>query len=235
MGRNWLLHRMGVKTKRYGGAKKAATKGNRKLATVSTVKRMINRSTEIKFTYSAYQSISTNLLNTAPYFGLLNPLTQGDTDSNRTGDKVRFNYLTMTLFHNLANTNINDITYRYSILRVKNPRGVAPTASTLVVNGGTAQDPCEIWDEINYDFYSRYEILYDSGVKVLHRNVTTNYTVSAEQFGVSCDFVTDYSLSNAGTIADIDQNAIYLYFRSGNGTANAHALNYSYRLTYRDM
>lgn len=233
--RGWLARRMGLPTRRHGGKKKARTKGNRKLASVSTVKRMINRTIETKFTYSAYGLVLANCLNTAPYFGLLNPLTQGDTDSNRTGDKVRFQYLTMNLFHNLANTNINDITYRIAIIRAKNPRGVAPTASTLVVNGGTAQDPCEIWDEVNYDFFSRYEVLYDSGVRVLHRNVTTNYTVATDYVSVACDFTTDYSLGNAGTIADIDQNALYLYFRSGNGTANAHALSLSYKLTYKDM
>lgn len=232
--RGYLARRLGLPTRRYGGKKKARTKGIRKLATVNTVKRMINRTTETKFTYSAFGQVASNLLNTSPYFALLNPLTQGDTDSNRTGDKVRFQYLTMQLFHNLV-TNINDVTYRVAIIRAKNPRGSAPTASSLVVNGGTAQDPCEIWDEVNYDFFSRYEILYDSGVRVIHRNITTNYTVATDYISCRCDFVTDYSLSNGGTIADIDQNALYIYFRSGNGTANSHALSLSYKLTYKDM
>lgn len=235
MGRNWLLHRMGVKTKRYGGAKKAATKGNRKLATVSTVKRMINKSSETKFVYSAFTTITSNLLSNSSLFTLLNPLTQGDTDSNRTGDKVRFHYLTMNLRHIIYDLQGDDLVYRVNIIRVKNPRGSAPTASTLVVNGGTAQNPEEIWDEVLYDFSSRYEVLYDSGVKIIHKQISNNYNLSADYISIPCDFTTDYSLSNVGTIADIDQNALYLYVRTNNSTANQHVVQYSYKLTYKDM
>lgn len=235
MGRNWLLHRMGVKTKRYGGAKKAATKGNRKLATVSTVKRMINKSSETKFTYSAYGTIASNLLLSSPYFGLLNPLTQGDTDNNRTSDKVRFMYLTMNLRHVVGDTQNSDVVYRVNILRVKSPRGVAPTSTTLVVNGGSAANPEELWDDVNYDFASRYEVMYDSGVKVIRKQISTNFVIAADYITLPIDMTTDYSLGNVGTIADIDQNALYLYLRTNNSTATNHVVGYSYKLTYKDM
>lgn len=229
----FLLRRLGYRTKRYGGSKRSATKGDRKLVTKKQVKTMINRTMETKFIFSAYTTISSDIRYTAPYYGLINNLQQGNTDNTRTGDRVRYGMLDMHV--NLAKTGNNTVQTqcRVMLLRLKNPRGATPASSTIQYNSNR---PMEIMDDVNYDWDSRWAIEYDSGVFVYPiTSIASQFQQHVIHIRKNLDFVTDYSLGNAGTIADIEKNALYLYITNDNSTVSEFAATLTYKIDYKDL
>lgn len=229
----FLLRRLGYRTKRYGGSKYSANKGDRKLVTKKQVKTMINRTIETKFLYSAYTSLSSDIRSTTPYYGLINGVVQGNTDNTRTGDRVRYGLLDMHV--NIAKTGNNNTgtQFRVMLLRLKNPRGATPASSTIQL---ATNRPMEIMDDVNYDWNSRWAIEYDSGVLVYPMTqMSSQYQQYVIHIKKNLDLVTDYSLGNAGTIADIEKNALYLYITTDSGTVSEFAALYTFKLEFKDM
>jgi len=83
----------------------------------------------------------------------------------------------------------------------------------------------------------RFKTLYDSGPIVICGSSTSTQTLSwggspdwARNVKIPLDLITDYSRGNAGTVADIDTNAISLICFTDNATGSAMYLNYGYTL-----
>lgn len=199
----WLYKRFGGKTRFYKGKK---AKANR-LAKVSDVKRMISIDKENKYLVTAATQISSILDSSNPVLYLLNGLTQGDTDSTRDGDTVTYKRMRMRLIIATSGSCVAHV----QVIRVKKPRGVAPTLSNMF--GSSTPNPITYPSNSDQTFNQHYEIVYDS-----ERSLTSNYSAQVVQtlydMDLGSDLKVDYSLGNAGTIADIDTNALYLVIRT---------------------
>lgn len=213
--KGWIQRRLGFRTKRYGGKKRFA-KRTANLATKQDVKRMISSQEETKMIITPASTLSITLNNITPISTFLNPLGQGDTDNTRTGDKVRnLQFKCMLYFICPAGGQGN---YRAFIIRCKQPRGVSPTLTDIM---GSASPPVYYnYNYSNIDFNSRYEIMAD-------RRLVTNSNFSTQQqnllldMSFSCeDSQTDYSLGNAGSIADVDKNSYHLFVLGDQSTVS---------------
>lgn len=226
MAYGWLARRLGMRTKRHGGKRYAKRKG---VATKGYVRRVMENGKEKKFTYSNDTQFTTTLTNSVPSLTLLNGIARGNSDQQRIGDRVKLKDVRLQgRIYCGANNPAGVI--KLELLRIKNPRGVAPTESALY-NSATPQ-PTEIDNDINIDWKSRFERI---GYKMIEikANYSTQDVVIPFHFKHACEHVADYSLGNNGTIADIDTNAIY--FNIISDVTNAVTVNASYKLHYEDM
>lgn len=220
----------GFRTKRYGGQKR---KMKNMLATVTKVRTMIDRTSEKKFLNlqfgTAQLSVTAGSAN--PLLYILNPLLQGTSDNTRLGDRVRFSKLQLhvVLQAPASITDTRNVCIR--IIQVKEPRGVIPTNLQLYNNA--TPSPFDHPNFVTIDFPARFKIL---ATKYVHFNpqigtqtpvINTNFTINLK------DMLTDYSIGNAGTIADIDRNALYISVISEG--ASTMTVTIPYYLWYRDM
>lgn len=218
----YFARRLGYKTRRYGGRN---PKAGKKLATVATVKRLINVNKENKCTFSTQNTLTTLLNNGNQLLYLLNGLTQGDTDNTRDGDIVTWSRLRMRFLIYGTGSSV----YHVQVIRVKKPRGVAPTLTQMF--GGTQPSPIDYPYYATQEFNQHYEIIYDKELPI-HSNYSAQTMHTLCEVDISPDIKTDYSLGNAGTIADIDANALYLVVRTDNG-ANT-TVNWSNLFFFKD-
>lgn len=226
--RGWIERRLGVRTKRHGGAKRKAKK---QLATIAYVRKAINSTSEKKFIQSQNVSIGP-VVTATPVLQLLNGLQQGTTDNTRTGDRVRYTklllhaYLVCPLQVSGTASHV-----KVDIIKVKNPRGVAPTV--LQIYGSATPGAGDFFNHNTVDFSSRFQIL-DSKEYQFNLPSVGNAEGYLMKFDIDLnDMQTDYSIGNAGTIADIDANALYVLYHQDNSTSIA--IYQSAYLYYMDM
>ena len=220
----YIKRRLGFKTRKYGGAKKTLKSG--KIATRAYVKRIISAEKETH-NIQTDATLTTTLTSAANYSTLLNPLSQGDTDNTRTGDKVKFTSFKGKLqIIGAAGLNQN---YRCTIVRQKNPRGNAASIADVF---GAGANVFHHFNHSNVDFTSRYEIVLDKTMNIAS-NHSTQVGYGIMDISFDADQVADYSLGNAGSIADIDTNAYILMLQTDAGTAAT--VNVSSLFFYKDQ
>lgn len=226
----YFVRKAGIPTRKYNGRKRAL---NGKVATVNKVKHMIARINELKFQY-AVVTTATTISNSAPYILLLNPCLRGTTDQTRIGDRVHNNKLDINMLFNPTATLGNGTpTVRFLIIKYKNPRGVSPLANGSDVFDQTAPVPMSHFNDITTDWHSRFECVKDSGAMIIKTQFSGQLMQTHCHFKKTLKDITDYSISNAGTVADIDKNAYYLYVLTD--TTVSCNLTYDYRFYYKDM
>lgn len=222
-----MFFRSGFSTRRRTRGRRNRTRGA--IATVGKVKRMIDRTVEKKFIVTPHTSVTGTLVNASPVLVLLNPLAQGTSDNTRIGDRVRCHKLQYSfIIYSGAGISQNIC---YELIRVKEPRGVAPTY-TQIYNSATPS-PDDHHNNVNVDWASRFE-----SVKKGNINITSNYAAQTMakrvSFNISLgDVVTDYSINTLGTIADMDKNAYYMLFWT-DGATNA-SVYHAYYFYFMDM
>lgn len=159
---------------------------------------------------------------TTPTLTLLNGNTQGTGNSNRVGNslKISQNYLQMTFASNAAGPLAH---IKWAIVLDKQPNGVVATANDIYEVGNLTVSPR------NIDKSKRFKVLCNG-----HVLLGTDGTGS-KKF-VECydkmSIHTEY-FGNAGTIADISTNALYLYVL-GDGVSNLPALTFYNRVRFLD-
>lgn len=84
--------------------------------------------------------------------------------------------------------------------------------------GSSTPYPTDYPYNLVQNFNEHYEIMYDKELN-LHSNYSAQVLHTLLDVDLSGDMKTDYSLGNAGTIVDIDTNALYLLVRTDNGSA----------------
>jgi len=170
--------------------------------------------------------IATAISNGVPALYLLNNLSQGFNEVSRIGDQAKAQKITMSMNISAVATSVLNQKFRYIIFWYKNPRGVAPTALDFF---GTATPTTFTGYNFNtVDFQSRYTVIRDKMFNMSDHNQsllaasTLNYDINPFSINLknkSCD----YTLGNAGTIADIDKNALYIWFL-GNASSGANSV-----------
>lgn len=157
---------------------------------------------------------------------LLNGLAQGTDNDQRIGRSIRMKSVQL-LLTNTQNASATNSLLRYILFIDKQPTGVAPTVAELISTpgGGSAY-----YGMRNLDNKKRFVILKDQWVTM---NSGTNNEIGVFEYYKKLDMHTVYDSSNAGTIADISSNALYLLALS-NEVANPVSVTGSWRVRFLD-
>jgi len=147
---------------------------------------------------------------------LLNGLQRGDTIQARTGDAVRFKCIrgAVTLFN--ATDNLTQT--RIMIVRWRHGQGAAIKSAQASASAGdsngylfetTAASTVQVFSMYNFNSadMSKFDVLFDESFCV---GLASGNGYPMPRFNISVDFTTSYKLGNAGTVADIEDGAIYL-------------------------
>lgn len=173
---------------------------------------------------------------------MLNPLSQGTSESNRIGDKARMRHLTLKVYVGSASALTVPTTVQVLVVREKTTLGSA-LSPTQYFDSSTPS-PTNWQRNVLTRDPDRYVTLYDSGFKVLGLSEFSSAALNKDfsspslmqmMCDIPLDFVTDYSRGNAGTVNDIDTNGLNMVVFTSNTTANGVFVNYSYTLDYSDV
>lgn len=239
MATGFFKRRLGFRTRRYGGAKRTLRKaraGRGRIASKMYVKQAISRMMENKYILSNLTTVSSNIHSTNPVMFLLNPLVQGDNDDNRTGSKVHFKSLNIRMeLIPLSSYPPETHPYRILLFRYKQPRGADPTFTNLFNTATPTQ--FSQYNKLDINFSSRFEIIRDMTIQPVHQYSAQLHTIYKKiNIRQQVNHITDYSLGNTGTIADIDTNAYFLAVISPYADNIPDTrLNLGYTMGFKDM
>lgn len=156
---------------------------------------------------------------------LLNPLVQGDTSITRTADTIKATSIQMRGSVLLDADNLSGNICRVIIFWDRQPNGVAPVFSdvldTTTITSATSNT---IYAPYNLKNAPRFKILYDKAkaINVMQDLTTAAGTVvsavpctsSYWKAKIPLNRECNYGLGNAGTIADISSNALFVLLLS---------------------
>jgi len=172
---------------------------------------------------------ATGVLITSPYIALLNGVTQGTTENTRIGRLCKMKWLDIDLDFYANAVNASGLV-RFYIIVETTALGSAISPGQFFVDTANFH-PTSQRDRTNRNA-SRYMVLYDSKPFVLGGLPTSDAsTNSFSNIGVApvekafslhlpLEFETDYSRGNAGTVADIDTNSLFLMVVSDISSGN---------------
>lgn len=226
---------MGFKGLFFNGRKRYKKyKKSKLLATKAYVDREVAAAAENKFVQLVPTASFTGLTATMAAPLLLNALSRGNTNSTRIGDRVRIRKIHINLkFYVTATMGAIVGMVRPYLIQYKNPRGVAPSATGSDVFDQANPGLSSTFND-QIDWHSRFKVIHDFG----HHAIWPQYSAQLPEimlsFTKNLKFISDYSLGNAGTIADIDKNAIYLYIVADNPASTLNC-EVAYKIYYKDM
>jgi hypothetical protein len=205
------------------------TMGSRTTPSVAQIVRASHELKNISHTAGLTCSITTAtliLVNAA--------ITQGTSASNRTGRKVIMEKLRLSMNFEVDPHNSYDYT-RVIVFVDKESRGGLATISDLLTDTGSQE--ALILSSFNEDNKNRFRIVSDS----VHNLPQTNNTGGSWFGGIRHYDITvplkhkvDFYNTTAGTIADIDQGALFVYV-AGFSTNYGTAADYHTQLWFRDV
>lgn len=177
-------------------------------------------------------TIPTTSFDDAGSLTLLNGLTQGTTASTRIGRRItvksiewRFNCSTSTLTNWTSN--------RFMI--VVDTQANAATPAFTDIYDGLAPSTLR-----NVSNMPRFKVLYDSDEFIMIGNLSSSpgndMIARAFKGYIKCHIPVQYNIGTAGTIGDIQTNAIY-FVQIGNSnsvTTNTDIFNSQFRIRYSD-
>jgi hypothetical protein len=179
-----------------------------------------------------------SLSTTAGTLLLLNDIVQGSGGTNRTGRQVHLEHLRLALTF-YAQQNVSSEMVRYMVLLDKECRGAAPAIGDVLNN--TTFGLISLLSSHNFDNVpTRFKILADEVIPI-QPTVTVNATNTAwnnpyyhRLLHIKLKSVVHYYNTSVGTVADIDQNSMYLIVW-GDQSVNATSLYVDSRLVFRDL
>lgn len=181
-----------------------------------------------KYIYSADATLTTSLTQSSPLVTLLNGFATGDTELTRTGDKAKMKYLHLNVKINRVLTTAETIREcRLLIVREKTTLGSDITPAQLF-NSSTppVYDTYNVSTRDSERFHVYYDKIFSLGPYVNSVATTAVYNNGGisptRTFKISkkLNFVTDYSRGEAGTVADIDTNGLFLIVMTSQTNAN---------------
>lgn len=183
----------------------------RALKTARYVRKVAKPETLYKdFTFDRNSSI-------VPYFYLLNPLSQGDTQGTRTADAVRC----LSLSYSCYMLTPTAITCRIMVFIEKTPIavGTAPAINTIV--GGSARP----FDLRVPEYTNRYKVLMDKTVSGDSARITNRLLKGR----IKLDCLSKWT---DGTDVNIEKNAVWVLFMTDTTSGRLYA---NFRLHYSDV
>jgi len=190
----------------------------------------LSQSVETKF-LNIQQASYTNYTNGSPAIVLLNGMTQGTTASTRVGNSVRFKSidLKINLAYGPTVTDKQTNSVRVILVRERPALGQAVSFTSLFDSSPTYT--FTQFEKNDRDWKERFHILYDEVFLVNSQLLITERNIQIRQ---PLGFITNYARGNAGTIADIDTNSLYLLFIADSTTASCQYYRYGAQLEYTD-
>jgi hypothetical protein len=182
-------------------------------------------------------SVTGNSLSTSTYVPvLLNAVQQGSSANNRTGRKIQMEKLRLALDFEVDPNNSYDYV-RVVLFLDRESRGGAPGAGDLLTNTTSLEH--QVLSSLNEDNKNRFKILFDDNITIRQNTINSS---SGYLFGgvqrvnvtIPLKAKVDFYNTTTGTIADIDQGALYMFFF---GFAANHPTGFSYdtQLFFRDV
>lgn len=183
-----------------------------------------------------FEVVATTAVSTTSTVALLNAIPEGDTESARTGAKVKLTKMEFYATIRLA-TSANNDAGKISLFIQKQCNGVAALFSTAPSGGGNAPYNDSGTPNIllknslqENQFYIIKDIDYtlDAGFSGQQDSKVIRWEVPLSR-------VVEYNALNGGTIADIIHNAVYLGTVGYNAPGNDSTLISYSRIWYTDM
>lgn len=207
------------------GGKRTKTKATMPIAAqVSRNTLMLRqlRNTEEKKYLDTVVNLTVPIAGNAAQVVLLNGMSQGNTASTRIGNKVTMKGLQLRLNAKAGNGEADGQLIRFILVAEKKPEGSA-SAWTSICN--------------SVDTLSNYSMTLNNNMIVLWDETfamdTSQFQLPIKKWIDLKGLVADYSRGNAGTVADFQQNSIYLMVNTLNNTV-ATDLDGNVRLRYTD-
>lgn len=183
------------------------------------IKKIQNRQ-ELKHVDVLFNAIEMGSDSTSAAYTLLNPLTIGNTNLTRIGDKASFTSIQIRATITAAAAAIaSPVTWRIIVVRDMQPNGATPTPANLL---DTSVITALVHAPYNNDYTERFRVISDKkGVINPFRNrawtdtAGSNVVTEVGRIGIKYNlrwqlgFATNYGLANGGTIADISKNAVF--------------------------
>lgn len=220
-----------IKAKSFKVPPRATRKDAQQDAKIKKIAKKVNRITsEIEDKIVSQTIASTNITSGVPFTLLLNGLSQGTTVGTRLGNKCRFSSIDMRLyFYNTTNTFSNDNIFRVILVKEKPALGAAISLNSLL--GSATPIVTALYEDTNRDFKHRFKILMDRSYNMWDN---TGFCQRMIHIRKRLNFITNYARGNAGTIADIDVNSLYLVVIAQKGTVNIFNIFGEIDLRYED-
>jgi len=163
------------------------------------------------------------LINATPLIQLLNGCVRGMTVQTRIGDICKVSKIHLKMRTTYGTAIDGDVIIKWILFAEKNSQGFARTASNFsstYFGDGTPQTNA-IPNHNNKDV-SLFRIL-KKGTQYMRASMATVIEIRDWSifYAPKTPLRVNYTLGNAGTIADIDGNAIYLYMYTDNTTGGA--------------
>lgn len=205
-GLNAPIHKsdgkMSGNAKRGGRRRRGRVKGNsnsgaRALQVVNRLARYIN--TEIHYSDI---SLGATAVSTTMAFNLLNGASTGDAVTNRTGSSIRLNGCDIR-FGLTGNVTAVSCVVRVLVVLDNSCDGLAFAATDLLTSSS-------VYATYNSFNQMRFRVLYDSAFALATAGPYQAFVVKALPANVHVM----YNAGNAGTIADINTNSLYLCYVS---------------------
>jgi len=196
-----------------------------------------------KYINSVYNAMSGFVSITAPFVQLLNGVAQGTSENTRIGRLTKNHWLDIDFSVNVGAAAVTDVV-RFYIVVETTALGSALAPAQFFVDA-TNFSPYSQRDRTNRNA-SRYCVLYDSkpfvlgGLSVASGQtapVVTGAGQPAERtfsMHLPLNFSTDYSRGNAGTVADIDTNSLYLLVVTDTSTGSQVGIGGGFTLCFAD-
>jgi hypothetical protein len=177
---------------------------------------------------------NSNVVLSSPFLVNLNAVAQGTSNVARVGSKVRMVEMDL-IVQVVYGTGCDSFAARFLIVRDVAAEGVLTTNGEIFTSAGGV-DSIRNYTTVNPD---RYIVLLDH---IFDRNELIPSTISTSTGNavylwrktIKLGFVTDYSRGNAGTIADIDTNAITAIGICNATQANTVAFSFASAIRFTD-
>lgn len=157
---------------------------------------------------------ASSLINSSPQIGLLTFATRGTTVQSRLADYIFVSAIKLRMLTYFGTGISGDARLNWMVIRQKNGGGVALTANAFALDyfGDATPVSNSIPNRNNKELMARYQVL-KRGVVEMHQSVASAQEIRV--WNISLGFKVPKKvgmiLGNAGTAADIDGGAIYLF------------------------
>lgn len=196
------------------------------------VKRLASRIPNNPKYATQYNSTYSGLVLSSPLVVLLNGITEGSDETNRIGDRMKFKWNDIRLQVYATNNLLASGSFRVMVVREKTALGSALAPAQFLQSATpntTAQRNVTTRDHTRYVvYYDETFLLFpavSSAASPINVSGPDEYNIRIQ---TPLNFITDFSRGNAGTIADIDTNSLYLLVFTDINTASSVNLIYSY-------
>jgi len=236
---------MGMSSKQTGrnSSKRGGGRSNSQqlAARLSNVERRIVYNP--KWINPAFGTLTNTVTNIAPYAFCVNAVAQGTSENTRIGAKIRMkSFEANFLVQNTATAQQDQVlTYRIMVIRERTTLGSNLAASQIFLDANPI--PASMRDHTNRDA-SRYQFLYDSGVKELgctssalaspFSNFARPFT-AAHHVRFNCDILSDQSRANNGNVGDIDTNGVSILILTDTTVAGYLVVTGAYLTQFIDV